>query len=159
VKQERNTMSRNTIGMAILCLVLVALVALPVSAAQANGNGVGQAGKIDPQLKSDLWNTYGKYRLQVYDTRVQGANEAVSVLGSHGCTTGDLTTTVTAIGNERTALSDALTNHDRKALQGVNQQLVSLWKQFREQAKASIRACSGQAGTGNSVGTTAAAEV
>lgn len=150
-------MSRNSIAMAILGLVLVAAIALPVSAAQANGNAVGQAGKIDPQLKSDLWNVYGKYRLQVYDTRVQGANEAVTVLGSHGCPTGDLTTIVTAIGNERTALSDALTNHDRTALQGVNQQLVSLWKQFRDQAKASIQACSAQPVTANPQVSTAAA--
>ena len=138
-------MSKNSILMAILGLVLVAAIALPVSAAQANGNG-----KIDPQLKSDLWNTYGQYRLQVYDTRVQGANAIVTVLGNHGCPTGDLTATVTAIGNERTALSDALTNHDRTALQGVNQQLVSLWKQFRDQAKASIKACSAQPVTADS---------
>ncbi|MGA2935333.1 MAG: hypothetical protein ABSD81_09290 [Methanomicrobiales archaeon] len=152
-------MSRNTISIAILALIIVAAIALPVSAAQANGNGVGQAGKIDPQLKSDLWNTYGQYRLQIYNTRVQGANAVVTVLGNHGCPTGDLTTTVTAIGNERTALSDALTNHDRKALQGVNQQLVSLWKQFRDQAKASIKACSAQPVTTNSQVGTAAAEL
>ena len=152
-------MSRNTIATAILALVLVAAIALPVSAAQATANAAGQAGKIDPQLKSDLWNTYGKYRLQVYDTRVQGANEVVSVLGNHGCPTGDLATTVTAIGDERTALSDALTNHDRKALQGVNQQLVSLWKQFREQAKASIKGCSVQPVSTNSQAGTAAADL
>ena len=152
-------MSRNTIATAILALILVAAIALPVSAAQGTANAAGQAGKIDPQLKSDLWNTYGKYRLQIYDTRVQGANEVVGVLGNHGCPTGDLTTTVTAIGNERTALSDALTNHDRKALQGVNQQLVSLWKQFREQAKASIKGCSAQPVSTNSQVSTGAADL
>ena len=140
-------MSPKTIGIAILGLVLVAALALPASAAATgNGNALGKAAKIDPALKSDLWTTYAKYRLQVYDTRVEGANAVVSVLDSHGCPTTDLSATATAIGDERTALSDALTNQDRKALQTVNQDLVKLWTQFREQAKASIKACSAQPG-------------
>jgi len=156
-------MSRNIIGIAILGLVLVAALALPASAAAANGNGNGNAygkvGKIDPALKSDLWTTYAKYRLQVYDTRVEGANAIVSVLGNHGCPTSDLSATATAIGDERSALSDALTNQDRKALQTVNQDLVKLWTQFRDQAKASIKACSAQPGASTSTTDTTAAEV
>ena len=150
-------MSRNTIAVALLGFVLVAAIALPASAAQADGNGLGKAGKIDSGLKNDLWGVYGKYRLQVYDTRVEGANEAVSVLGSHGCPTTDLAATVTAIGNERTALGNALTNKDRTALKELNQEIVKLWKQFREQARESVKACSRQAGTVNSGETTAAA--
>ncbi|HVP26021.1 MAG TPA: hypothetical protein VMS81_08565 [Methanomicrobiales archaeon] len=142
-------MSRNTIGIAILGLILVGAIALPVSAAQVNGKGLGKAEQIDPELKNDLWGVYAEYRLQVYDTRVEGANAAVTVLGNHGCPTGDLMTTVTAIGNERTALSDALTSHDRKALGEVNKQLTSLWKQFREQAKASVKDCSTRPVTSN----------
>ena len=152
-------MSGNTIGIAILGLILVTALALPVSAAQADGNGLGKAVKIDSGLKNDLWNAYGENRLRVYDARVEGASAAVTVLGNHGCPTGDITATVTAIGNERTALSEALTNHDRKAPQGVNQQLVGLWKQFRGQAKASIRACSVQPVTANPQVSTAAAEL
>ena len=149
-------MSRNIIGIAILGLVLVAALALPVSAAQGNGNAYGKAGRIDSGLKSDLWGIQAKYRLQVYDLHVAAANDVVSVLGSHGCQTGDLSATATAIGNERTALSDAITNQDRKALQTVNQDLVKLWQQFREQAKASIQSCSAQPVTANPQVSTAA---
>ena len=81
-------MSRNTIATAILALILVAAIALPVSAAQGTANAAGQAGKIDPQLKSDLWNTYGQYRLQVYDTRVQGANAIVTSSATTGAPRG-----------------------------------------------------------------------
>jgi len=151
-------MSGKTIGIAILGLVVVAALALPVSAA-ATSNGNGQAGQINSGLKNDLWNTYGKYRLQVYDTRVEGANEVVSDLGNYGCPTADLQATITSIGNERTALSDALTNHDRNALRSVNQQLTSLWKQFREQARDSIKSCSVQPVTANSQASTAAADL
>ena len=146
-------MSKNSIGIAILGLVLVAALALPVSAA-ATSSGNGQAGQINSGLKNDLWNTYGQYRLQIYDTRVQGANAIVTVLGNYGCPTSDLQATVTSIGNERTALSDALTNHDRNALKTVNQQLTSLWQQFRQQARASIKSCSAQPVTANPQETT-----
>jgi hypothetical protein len=151
-------MSRNTIGIALVGLLIVAAIALPASAAQANGNGnaYGKAGKIDSGLKDDLWAVHAKYRLQVYDTHVEGANEAVGVLESHGCPTEELADTVTAIGNERTPLSDALTNRDREALRDVNQELAKLWKQFREQVRESVRACSGEP---VSVKTTAGAEL
>ncbi len=145
-------MSTKTIGIAILGIVLVAALALPVSAAATDGNG--QAGQINPGLKNDLWNTYAKYRLQIYNTRVDGANEIISDLGNYGCPTSDLQATVTAIANEGSALQDALTNHDRNALKTVNQQLTSLWQQFRQQARASIKSCPVQPVTTNSGTTT-----
>ena len=145
-------MSTKTIGIAILGLVIVAALALPVSAAATDGSG--QAGQINSGLKNDLWNTYAKYRLQVYNTRVEGANEIVSDLGNYNCPTSDLQATVTAIGNEGTALQDALNGHDRKALQTVNQDLAKLWQQFRQQARASIKACSVSPVTAGSSATT-----
>ena len=148
-------MSTKTIGIAILGIVLVAALALPVSAAATDGNG--QAGQINPGLKNDLWNTYAKYRLQIYNTRVDGANEIISDLGNYGCPTSDLQATVTAIANEGSALQDALTNHDRNALKTVNQQLTSLWQQFRQQARASIKSCTVQPVTANPQATTAGA--
>jgi hypothetical protein len=138
-------MSRNTIGIALLGLLVVAAIALPASAAQANG----KAAKVDPGLKNDLWGVYGEYRLRVYDTHVEGANAAVGVLEGHGCPAGELAATVTAIEEERTPLSEAIGSRDRKALQDVNKELARLWKQFREQVKASVKACSGQ-DSGNS---------
>ena len=149
-------MSRNTIGIAILGLVLVAALALPVSAAKADGNAYGKAGRIESGLKDELWAVHMQYRLQVYDTRVEGANKAVSVLAKYGCPTTDVDATVTAIENERTPLSDALKARDRAALKEVNQELARLWKQFREQFRASVKACSGQPGSGE---TTAEAEL
>ena len=151
-------MSKNTIGIALLGIVLMAALALPASAAQANGNG--KAMKIDSGLKDDLWAVHMKYRLEVYDTHVEGANAAVGVLEQHGCPTGDLTATMTAIGKERTPLSDALEARDRVALKDVNQELAKLWKQFREQFRASVKACSGQAtGSATPVETTEAADL
>jgi len=155
-------MSGNAIGIALLGLVLVAALALPASAAQANGNGnaYGKAGKMDSGLKSDLWAVHAQYRLQVFDTRVQGADAVVTVLGNHGCPTTDLSATVTSIGNERSALSTALTSQDRQALKSVNQDLVKLWKQFAEETRASVKACSGQtSGSVTPDETTAAAEL
>ena len=154
-------MTRNTIGLAILGLVLIAALVLPASAAQVNGNGnaYGNAGKIDTGLKDDLWAVYGQYRLQVYDTRVQGANAVVTVLGNHGCPTTDLTATVASIENERSPLSTALTDKDRTALRTVNQDLVKLWKQFAKQARASVKGCSTQAGNAAPGGNQAAAEL
>jgi hypothetical protein len=149
-------MSRNAIGIAILGLVLVAALALPVSAAKADGKAAGKAGMIDSGLKNDLWDVYGKYRIQIYDLRVEGANEGIGVLGDHGCPTGDLEATMTGIEGERDPLEKALENHDRAALKEVNQELAKLWKQFREQFTESIRTCTGQPG---SVKTTADAEV
>jgi len=149
-------MSTRNIGIAILGLVIVAALALPASAA-ATSNGNGQAGQINSGLKDSLWNTYAKYRLQIYNTRVDGANEIISDLGNYGCPTSDLQTTVTAIANEGSALQDALTNHDRDALKTVNQDLVKLWQQFRQQARASIKACSVQPVTTNSATTTSGA--
>jgi len=153
-------MSGKTFGIALLGLVIIAVLALPVSAAATDGNGqAGQAIKIDSGLKNDLWNTYGKYRLQIYDTRVDGANEIVSDLGRYGCPTGSLQATITSIGNEKDPLADALKNHDRKSLRTVNQDLVELWKQFREQVKDSIKSCSVQPLTANPQVTTTGAQL
>jgi hypothetical protein len=143
-KKERRNMSRNTIAMAVLGLVLVAALALPVSAAKAEGKATGKAAMIDSGLKNDLWDVYGKYRIQIYDLRVEGANEGIGVLAKYGCPTGDLEVTMTDIEEQRDPLEKALENHDGKALQEVNQVLAKLWKQFREQFKESIRTCFGQ---------------
>lgn len=135
----------KTITMAILGLVLVAALALPVSAAKENAPE--KAVKIDDGLKNDLWNVYGEYRLRIYDTRVEGANAAVGVLGDHGCPTEEVAATVDGIEGQRTHLAGALENHDRKALKTVNQELAKLWKQFRTQMRESIKTCSGGAGS------------
>jgi hypothetical protein len=143
-KKERRNMAK-TITMAILGLVLVAALALPVSAAKENAPE--KAVKIDDGLKNDLWNVYGEYRLRIYDTRVEGANAAVGVLGDHGCPTEEVAATVDGIEGQRTHLAGALENHDRKALKTVNQELAKLWKQFRTQMRESIKTCSGGAGS------------
>ena len=144
-------MSTKTIGIAILGLVVVAALALPVSAVATSGNS--QAGQINSGLKDSLWNTYATYRFQVYSTRVKGANEIVSDLGQYNCPTSDLQATATAIGDEGSALQQALNAHDRKALQTVNQDLAKLWKEFRQQARASVKACSVQPVTTSSAAT------
>jgi len=144
-------MSTKTIGIAILSLIVVAALALPVSAAATDGNS--QAGQINSGLKDSLWNTYAKYRIQIYTTRVAGANEIITDLGNYGCPVSDLQTTVTAIENEQTPLQDALNSHSWKALKPVNQDLAKLWKEFRQQARASVKACSVQPVTTSSAAT------
>ena len=152
-------MTHNIIGLAILGLVLIAALVLPASAAQVNGNGnaYGNAEKIDTGLKNDLWAVHAQYRLQVFDTHIEGANAVVKVLGDHGCSTTDVAATVASIGNERDALSTALDDRDRTALQTVNQDLVKLWKQFAEETRASVKACSVHPVTTGSEDTSAAA--
>jgi hypothetical protein len=132
--------TRYTLILTALCLAV--LLAVPASAAQEAKQNTAQK-PIDSGLGKDLWDVYAEYRLQIFDLRIKGAGEAIGVLEDHGCSTGSLQATLDSITGEREPLSDALKGHDRKALQKVNQDLAKLWKEFREEAKESIRECSG----------------
>lgn len=128
--------------MILTALCLVALLAMPVAAAkEPQVNGAKKP--VDTGLGKDLWDVYAEYRLQIFDLRVEGSGEAIEVLDEHGCSIEGLEATLDSIRDERGPLSDTLENHDRKALQQVNKDLVQLWKEFRKEAKESIRECSG----------------
>ncbi|HTY51644.1 MAG TPA: hypothetical protein VMB35_00440 [Methanomicrobiales archaeon] len=131
-------MSRNIIATAILGLVIVAALALPASAAQADGNAAGKAA-VDPQLKADLWANHHQYRLAHFDLNVQRANSIIGILDKYGIDTTQPQATLATISGERGALDTALTNQDRDALKTINQQLLSQWKQFAQEVKQSIR--------------------
>ena len=132
-------MSKSTIAMAVLGLFLVAALALPVSAAPANGNAAGKAVKIDPQLKEDLWANHVQYRLQHYDLNVQRAQGVITILDKYGIDTTKPEATLATISAQRSALETALTNKDRDALKTINANLLSLWKQFAQEVKESIK--------------------
>lgn len=138
--------TRITMILAAFCLV--ALMAVPVSAAkEAPVNTVEKP--IDTGLGKDLWDVYAEYRLQIFDLRVEGSGKAIGVLAEHGCDTDSLQATLDSISGQREALAGALENHDRKAFKQVNQDLMKLWKEFRQEAKESIRECSGAGVSGS----------
>ena len=132
-------MSKSTIAMALLGLVLVAALVLPASAAQANGNAAGKAAKIDPQLKEDLWANHVQYRLQHFDLNIQRGESVIAILGKYGIDTTNPETTLATISGQRSALETALQNKDRDALKTINTNLASLWKQFAQEVKESIK--------------------
>jgi len=131
-------MSGNIIATAILGLVIVAALALPASAAQANGNAAGKAA-IDPQLKADLWDNHHQYRLAHFDLNVQRANSIIGILDKYGIDTTRPQATLSTISGERGALDTALASQDRDALKTINEQLLTLWKQFAQEVKESIK--------------------
>jgi len=131
-------MSRTIIATAILGLVIVAALALPASAAQANGNAAGKAA-IDPQLKADLWDNHHQYRLEHFDLNVQRATSVIGILDKYGIDTAKPEATLATISGEREALDTALASQDREALKTINQELLSLWKQFAQEVKESIK--------------------
>ena len=144
-------MSANTIAMAFLGLVLVAALALPVSAAQADGNAAVRVAQIDPQLTADLWANHEQYRLAHFDLNIQRATSIIGILDKYGIDTTRPSATLATISDQRAALKTALDNKDRDALKTINANLLSLWKQFAKDVRDSIRAHyqAGHAGAGS----------
>ncbi|HVN66718.1 MAG TPA: hypothetical protein VMT31_08915 [Methanomicrobiales archaeon] len=132
-------MSRNTIAMALLGLVFIAALALPVSAAQADGNTAGKASKIDPQLKNALWANHQEYRLRQFDLNVQRADSVITILDKYGIDTTKPQATLTTISGQRADLEKALEGRDRDSLKTINANLMSLWKQFAQEVRESVK--------------------
>jgi hypothetical protein len=112
---------------------LVAALALP-AAALAPAAGTAGAG-IDPGLKDELWNIHTQHRLDRFDGNVETAREAIAALERYGYETSGLSATVDAISGHRDALAAALEARDREELRNINIELVSLWMDFRQEAK------------------------
>lgn len=128
------TMKKATIIKgAIIACCLIGMLVLPAAAA-----GQGNA-TIDPGLKNALWTEQGQHRLAVFDLNVQHANNVIGILGQYNIDTTQMQATLAQITGERSALQSAFADQDRNALKTVNQQLVTLWKQFRQEAQTAVR--------------------
>ena len=116
----------------------IGILVLPAAAAPA-GQGT-TANTVDQGLKDDLWASHIQYRLQEFDLHVQRATSVIAILDKYSIDTTQMQATLTTISSERAALDTALTNKDKEGLKTINSNLQSLWKQFGQEMKASIKA-------------------
>ena len=122
---------------ALLACCLIGMLMLPVAAAPA-GQAMNKS-VLDPRLKNDLWNAQEQHRLTIFDANVAHANSVIGILGTYSIDTTQLQATLTQISGERPALKSAFAGQDRTALKTVNQQLETLWKQFRQEAATAVK--------------------
>ncbi len=120
---------------AVIACCLIGMLVLPVAAAPA---GQGNT-TIDPGLINDLWSAQEQHRLAVFDANVAHANNVIGILDKYNIDTAAMQATLSQISGQRPALESAFTNQDRTGLKSVNQQLQTLWKQFRQDAKTAVR--------------------
>jgi hypothetical protein len=118
---------------ALVCLA--AVLALPVAALP----NAAEKAAIDPGLKDELWTIHTQHRLDRFDSNVEAARKAVAALEKSGYETSGLSATVDAISGHRDALSAALEARDRQELRSINKELLSLWKEFRQEMKLLLR--------------------
>ena len=132
--------SKNIMKGALLAFCLIGMLVLPAAAAPAGQVTAGQASAIDQGLKDDLWANHHQYRLQEFDLHVQRANSVIGILNKYSIDTTQMQATLTTISGERAALDTALTNQDKESLKTINADLLSLWKQFEQEMKDSVKA-------------------
>jgi hypothetical protein len=130
--------SKTLMKGAFLALCLVGMLVLPAAAATGGQGTTGQP-VIDQGLKDDLWANHHQYRLQEFDLHVQRANSVIGILDKYSIDTTQMQSTLTTISGERTALDTALSNKDKAGLRTINTNLVSLWKQFAQEMKDSVK--------------------
>ncbi len=119
---------------ALLCLL--AILAVPVSAAASGAGPAGPgSGRIDPGLKDALWSIHVQHRLYDFDWHIDAASDAITTLDDYGYDTAELSGILDTINGTRTTLSDALNDRDRAALKDVNTDLRMLWKEYRQELR------------------------
>ena len=117
--------SKTLMKGAFLALCLVGMIVLPAAATTAGQATTGQASVIDQGLKFDL--------------HVERANSIIGILDKYNIDTTQMQATLTTISGERAALDTALANRDKAGLKTINANLVSLWKQFAQEMKDSVK--------------------
>ena len=132
--------SKTIMKGAILAFCLIGMLVLPAAAAPAGQGTTVQKAAIDQGLKDDLWANRYMYRLQEFDLHVQRANSVIGILNKYSIDTSQMQATLTTISGERSAIDTALTNKDEESLKTINANLESLWKQFMQEMKDSIKA-------------------
>jgi hypothetical protein len=130
--------SKTLMKGAFLALCLVGMLVLPAAAATGSQGTTGQA-VIDQGLKDDLWANHHQYRLSEFDLHVERANSVIGILDKYSIDTTQMQATLTTISGERAALDTALANKDKAGLRTINANLVSLWKQFAQEMKDSVK--------------------
>jgi len=153
--------SKNIMKGALLAFCLIGMLVLPAAAAPTGQGTAGQTSAIDQGLKDDLWANHHQYRLQEFDLHVQRANSVIGILNKYNIDTTPMQATLTKISGERAALDTALTNQDKASLKTINADLLSLWKQFAQETRDSVKAhytatrAAAKASATKTVGTTA----
>jgi hypothetical protein len=132
--------SKTIMKGAFLAFCLIGMLVLPAAAAPAVQATAGQTSAIDQGLKDDLWTNHHQYRLQEFDLHIQRSNSVIGILNKYNIDTTQMQATLTTISGERAALDTALTNQDKESLKTINADLLSLWKQFAQEMRDSVKA-------------------
>ena len=126
---------------AFVALCLIGMLVLPAAAAPVTGQATtAKISAVDQGLKDDLWANHQQYRLQQFDTNVERANSVITILSKYGVDTTTCQATLSTISGKRSALETALTSKDRESLKTVNEELKTLWQQFRTGMKDALKA-------------------
>ena len=134
---------------AFIALCLIGMLVLPAAAAPGNGQIAKMNGSaVDQGLKDDLWANHQQYRLRQFDTNVERANSVITILGKYGVDTTASQAALSSISGKRTDLETALTSKDKESLKTVNEELKSLWQQFRTGMKDALKAKYGKGAAG-----------
>jgi hypothetical protein len=64
----------------------------------------------------------------------------IGILNKYSIDTSRMQSTLATISDKRTSLDTALTNKDKESLKTINADLLSLWKQFAQEMKDSVKA-------------------
>jgi len=132
--------SKTIMKGAFLAFCLIGMLVLPAAAAPTGQATAGQTSAIDQGLKDDLWANHHQYRLQEFDLHIQRANSVIGILNKYNIDTTQMQATLVTISGERAALDTALTNQDKESLKTINADLLSLWKQFAQEMRDSLKA-------------------
>lgn len=123
-----------------LAFCIIGMMVLPAAAA-SNGLGTnGNGTQIDQGLRDDLRANHYQYRLSGFDTNVQRATSVIAILNKYGIDTTQPQSTLTTISGKRSALETALSGKDQERVKAINAELKTLWEQFRNEMKQSIKA-------------------
>jgi hypothetical protein len=141
---------KTIIKSAFIALCLIGMLVLPAAAAPAGQGTSAKVSAVDQGLKDDLWANHQQYRLQIFDMNVQRATSVIGILTKYGIDTTSCQATLTTISSKRSELESALTARDQEKLKTVNEELKTLWQQFRTEMKDAIRGHYGKGAAGSS---------
>ena len=137
-KEIKTMMKSNILKGTLLAFCLLGMLVLPAAAA-GQVSGTASTATIDSGLKQDLWSIHMQYRLQEFDNHVQEANDVIGVLGKYNIDTTQMQATLNTISGKRSELQTDLQNQDKNALKTLNTELQSLWKQFAQEMRETIK--------------------
>jgi hypothetical protein len=141
--------SKTMLRGAFVAFCLIGMLVLPAAAEPGNGHIAKMNGSaVDQGLRDELWANHQQYRLQGFDTNVQRSNSVIGILGKYGVDTTESQATLSTITSKRTELETALAGRDRDNLKTVNEELRTLWQQFRTDMKDALKDRYGKGASG-----------